>query len=140
MIRVRQLGHSGQRHPEAVRTFWRAIIWSILRGWLRLGYSLPAALLLCLVTIVGIPFGLKAMRLGAATLTPFVRRSSPTSARGFLPLLPSVNLDLVVRLVSSATVGAGHLDDHHHRIPFAKQTRRSGESPVAFAPPFQPGY
>lgn len=46
------------------------IIWLIFGGFIAaLGYIL-GGLLLCL-TIVGIPFGLKAIQLGTASLTPF---------------------------------------------------------------------
>lgn len=48
------------------------IIWLIFGGFLAgLGY-IVGGLLLCL-TIVGIPFGLQAMKLGTATMTPFGR-------------------------------------------------------------------
>ena len=48
------------------------IIWLIFGGFLSgLGY-IVGGLLLCL-TIVGIPFGLQAIKLGGATMTPFGR-------------------------------------------------------------------
>jgi uncharacterized membrane protein YccF (DUF307 family) len=48
------------------------IIWLIFGGFLAgLGYIL-GGLLLCL-TIIGIPFGLQAIKLGTATMTPFGR-------------------------------------------------------------------
>jgi uncharacterized membrane protein YccF (DUF307 family) len=48
------------------------IIWLIFGGFLTgLGYII-GGLLLCL-TIVGIPFGLQAIKLGGATMTPFGR-------------------------------------------------------------------
>ena len=48
------------------------IIWRIFGGFLAgLGYIL-GGLLLCL-TIIGIPFGLQAIKLGTATMTPFGR-------------------------------------------------------------------
>ncbi|CAL9509442.1 MULTISPECIES: YccF domain-containing protein [unclassified Streptomyces] len=49
------------------------IIWLILAGlWLFLGY-LVAGVLLC-VTVIGIPFGLAAFRIGGYALWPFGRR------------------------------------------------------------------
>lgn len=49
------------------------IIWLIFGGFLTgLGYII-GGLLLCL-TIVGIPFGLQAIKLGGATMTPFGRK------------------------------------------------------------------
>lgn len=49
------------------------IIWLIFGGFLTgLGYIL-GGLLLCL-TIIGIPFGLQAIKLGTATMTPFGRQ------------------------------------------------------------------
>ncbi|MFH7245282.1 MAG: YccF domain-containing protein [Spirulina sp.] len=49
------------------------IIWLIFGGFLAgLGYIL-GGLLLCL-TIIGIPFGLQAIKLGTATMTPFGRQ------------------------------------------------------------------
>ncbi|WP_149180858.1 YccF domain-containing protein [Streptomyces sp. TRM49041] len=48
------------------------IIWLVLSGfWLFLGY-LAAGLLLC-ITIIGIPFGLAAFRVGVYALWPFGR-------------------------------------------------------------------
>ncbi|MEA5452234.1 YccF domain-containing protein [Leptolyngbya sp. CCNP1308] len=59
------------------------IIWLIFGGFLTgLGYIL-GGLVLCL-TIVGIPFGVQAIKLGTATMTPFGRKlvedSNPNSA------------------------------------------------------------
>ncbi|TVQ06224.1 MAG: YccF domain-containing protein [Leptolyngbya sp. DLM2.Bin27] len=49
------------------------IIWLIFGGFLTgLGY-IVGGLLLCL-TIIGIPFGVQAIKLGAATMTPFGRK------------------------------------------------------------------
>jgi len=49
------------------------IIWLIFGGFLTgLGYIL-GGILLCL-TIIGIPFGLQAIKLGGATMTPFGRK------------------------------------------------------------------
>lgn len=59
------------------------IIWLIFGGFLSgLGYIL-GGIVLCL-TIVGIPFGLQAIKLGGATMTPFGRQvvedENPNSA------------------------------------------------------------
>ncbi len=49
------------------------ILWFIFGGlWSFLGYCL-GGLVLC-VTIVGIPFGLQAFKIGVATLTPFGKK------------------------------------------------------------------
>ncbi|NJL49107.1 MAG: YccF domain-containing protein [Leptolyngbyaceae cyanobacterium SM2_5_2] len=49
------------------------IIWLIFGGFLAgLGYIL-GGILLCL-TIIGIPFGIQAIKLGGATMTPFGRK------------------------------------------------------------------
>ncbi|WP_035992298.1 YccF domain-containing protein [Leptolyngbya sp. KIOST-1] len=58
------------------------VIWLIFGGFLAgLGYIL-GGLVLCL-TIIGIPFGLQAIKLGIATMTPFGRKlvedSNPNS-------------------------------------------------------------
>jgi uncharacterized membrane protein YccF (DUF307 family) len=57
------------------------IIWLIFGGFLAgLGYIL-GGLLLCL-TIIGIPFGLKSIRLGTATMTPFGKEVVETGSDG----------------------------------------------------------
>jgi len=49
------------------------LIWLIFGGFLSgLGY-IVGGLLLC-ITVVGIPFGLQAIKLGGATMTPFGRK------------------------------------------------------------------
>lgn len=54
-------------------SFLGNVIWLIFGGFLSgLGYIL-AGLALCL-TIIGIPFGVQAMKLGVATMTPFGKR------------------------------------------------------------------
>lgn len=54
-------------------SFLGNIIWLIFGGFLTgLGYIL-AGLVLCL-TVVGIPFGLQAVKLGVATMAPFGKR------------------------------------------------------------------
>lgn len=57
------------------------IIWLIFGGFLAgLGYIL-GGLLLCL-TIIGIPFGLKSIRLGVATMMPFGKEVVETGSDG----------------------------------------------------------
>ncbi|GAA3754640.1 YccF domain-containing protein [Streptomyces tremellae] len=59
------------------------IIWLVLCGfWMFLGY-LAAGLVLC-VTIIGIPFGVAAFRIGAYALWPFGRTAvdRPTAGAG----------------------------------------------------------
>lgn len=57
------------------------IIWLIFGGFLAgLGY-IVGGLLLCL-TIIGIPFGLKSMRLGVATMMPFGKEVIETGSDG----------------------------------------------------------
>jgi uncharacterized membrane protein YccF (DUF307 family) len=59
------------------------IIWLIFGGLITgLGYML-GGLLLC-ITIIGIPFGLAAIKLGVATLAPFGRRIVVTEQAGSL--------------------------------------------------------
>ena len=63
------------------------IIWLIFGGFLAgLGYIF-GGLLLCL-TIIGIPFGVKSIQLGVATLAPFGKEVVEVNSRGgFLQLL-----------------------------------------------------
>ena len=57
------------------------LIWLIFGGFLSgLGYIL-GGLLVCL-TIVGIPFGTQAIKLGVATMSPFGREIVPTEQAG----------------------------------------------------------
>lgn len=59
------------------------VLWLVLSGfWLCVGY-LVAGLLMC-VTIVGIPFGIAAFRIGLYALWPFGRRvvARPTAGLG----------------------------------------------------------
>ena len=59
------------------------IIWLVLGGfWMFVGYLL-AGLLMCL-TVIGIPFGIAAFRIGGYALWPFGRRlvSKPTAGLG----------------------------------------------------------
>ena len=48
------------------------ILWLVLSGlWLAIGYA--AAGLVCCITIIGIPFGLQALKLAGFALWPFGR-------------------------------------------------------------------
>lgn len=59
------------------------IIWLIFGGFIAgLGYIL-GGILLC-ITIIGIPFGLAAIKLGVATMTPFGREIVVTPEAGSL--------------------------------------------------------
>jgi uncharacterized membrane protein YccF (DUF307 family) len=59
------------------------LIWLIFGGFLAgLGY-IVGGLLLCL-TIIGIPFGLKSMRLGVATMAPFGKEVVEVESHGGL--------------------------------------------------------
>ncbi len=57
------------------------IIWLIFGGFLAgLGYILGGLLLM--LTIIGIPFGLKSIRLGVATMAPFGKTVTEVDNRG----------------------------------------------------------
>ena len=59
------------------------IVWMIFGGFVAgLGY-LIGGLLVC-ITIVGIPFGVQAIKLGIATMSPFGRQINPTPATNHL--------------------------------------------------------
>ena len=61
------------------------ILWLVLGGFLiALGYIL-GGLLIC-VTIVGIPFGLKAIQFGLSMLTPFGKETVPAENSGCVSL------------------------------------------------------
>lgn len=66
------------------------IIWLIFGGFVAgMGYIL-GGLLVCL-TIVGIPFGVQAIKLGVATMTPFGRKIVPNeSASEAVPLILNI--------------------------------------------------
>lgn len=110
------------------------LIWLIFGGLITgLGYIL-GGLLLCL-TIVGIPFGVKAMQIGVATLTPFGKEVIPTErGDGCLPLL--LNIIWIVlfgwEIAVAHLVSAGILAITIIGIPFAKQHLKL--IPVSFAP------
>ena len=57
------------------------IIWLIFGGFIAgMGYIIGGLLLM--LTIIGIPFGLKSIHLGVATLTPFGKKVVETGANG----------------------------------------------------------
>lgn len=75
------------------------IIWLIFGGFLAgIGYIL-GGLLVC-VTIIGIPFGQQAIKLGVATMTPFGREIVPTPEAGSL-------LNMVLNIIWIVVIGWG---------------------------------
>ncbi|BFM39106.1 YccF domain-containing protein [Synechocystis sp. LKSZ1] len=75
------------------------LIWLIFGGFLAgIGYIL-GGILVCL-TIVGIPFGQQAIKLGVATMTPFGREIVPTPEAGSL-------LNMILNLVWLLVLGWG---------------------------------
>lgn len=99
------------------------VLWLLLGGLIAgLGYVL-GGLLLC-VTIVGIPFGVQAIKLGIATLAPFGKRViARPGADGCLPMVFNVlwialfGWEIAVAHLLSAVVLAITILG----IPFAKQ-------------------
>lgn len=75
------------------------LIWLIFGGFLAgIGYIL-GGVLVCL-TIVGIPFGQQAIKLGVATMTPFGREIVPAPEAGSL-------LNMILNLVWLLVLGWG---------------------------------
>jgi len=110
------------------------IIWLIFGGFITGAGYILGGLLLCL-TIIGIPFGLKAIRLGVATLTPFGKTVIPDErGDGCLPLVLNVIWILLFgwEIALAHLVSAGILAITIIGIPFAKQHIKL--IPVAFAP------
>jgi len=86
-------------------SFLGNIVWMIFGGFLAgLGYLL-GGLLICL-TIVGIPFGVQAMKLGLATLSPFGREIVPNEHAG-KPI--NVVLNLVWAILFGWEIAVAHL-------------------------------
>ena len=110
------------------------IIWLIFGGlFTGLGYII-GGLFLCL-TIIGIPFGLKTIQLGAATFAPFGKQvTSDESGEGLLPLL----LNVIWIVLFGWEIALGHLISALVLaitivgIPFAKQHLKL--MPMSFAP------
>ncbi|MEB3309811.1 MAG: YccF domain-containing protein [Snowella sp.] len=75
------------------------IIWLIFGGFIAgVGYIL-GGILVCL-TIIGIPFGQQAIKLGIATMTPFGREIVPTPEAGEL-------LNMVFNIIWVIVIGWG---------------------------------
>jgi uncharacterized membrane protein YccF (DUF307 family) len=80
------------------------LLWLILGGLIvGLGYILGGALL-C-VTIVGIPFGLQAIRLGVATLAPFGKEVVPAPHQSSLKVI----FDVVWIILFGWEIAMAHL-------------------------------
>lgn len=110
------------------------IIWLIFGGLIAgLGYIL-GGLLLCL-TIIGIPFGLRVINIGIATLAPFGKTVVPRErGDGCLPLGFNVIWILLFgwEIALAHLISAGVLTITIIGIPFAKQHLKL--IPVSFAP------
>jgi uncharacterized membrane protein YccF (DUF307 family) len=75
------------------------IIWLVFGGFLAgIGYIL-GGMLVC-ITIIGIPFGQQAIKLGVATMTPFGREIVPTPEAGSL-------INLILNLIWIVVIGWG---------------------------------
>lgn len=110
------------------------IIWLIFGGFFAgLGYIL-GGLALCL-TIIGIPFGLRVINIGIATLAPF-GKSVIVRERGDGCLPLAFNIIWIVlfgwEIAIAHLVGAGLLAITIIGIPFAKQHIKL--IPICFAP------
>lgn len=99
------------------------IIWLIFGGFLAgMGYILGGLLLM--LTIIGIPFGLKSIRLGMATLAPFGKQVVEVNSNGgCLQLIFTIIWVIlfgweiaVAHLISAAVLAITIIG-----IPFAKQ-------------------
>jgi len=110
------------------------IIWLIFGGLLTgLGYIL-GGLALC-ITIIGIPFGLKAIELGIATLAPFGKKVTVQERMGgLLPLIFNVLWILLFgwEIALAHLLSALVLTITIIGIPFAKQHLKL--VPVSLAP------
>ena len=81
------------------------IIWMIFGGFLAgLGYII-GGLLVCL-TIVGIPFGVQAMKLGVATMSPFGREIVPNQNAADAPHLV---LNIIWAILFGWEIAVAHL-------------------------------
>lgn len=99
------------------------IIWLIFGGFLAgLGYII-GGLLLCL-TIIGIPFGLKSIRLGIANFAPFGKEVKESESKGGCLQLVFTVIWVVLfgwELAIAHLISAGILAITIIGIPFAKQ-------------------
>ena len=103
-------------------SFLGNLIWLIFGGLIAgLGYILGGAVL-CL-TIVGIPFGLQSIRLGAATMTPFGKEVITTRRQSSLKIV----FDVIWILMFGWEIAVAHLTSALILaitiigLPFAKQ-------------------
>ena len=99
------------------------LVWLIFGGFFAgLGYIL-GGLLLCL-TIVGIPFGMQAIQLGIATMTPFGKEAKTNERAGGLL---SLVFDVIWVVVAGWEIALAHLIGGFILaitvvgLPFAKQ-------------------
>jgi len=98
------------------------LIWLIFGGLVVGLFYIIGGLLLC-VTIVGIPFGMQAIRLGAATLAPFGKQIVPSEPMGPLKIIFDViwialfGWEIAVAHLTSAAILAITIVG----LPFAKQ-------------------
>ena len=115
-------------------SFLGNLIWLIFGGFFAgMGYIL-GGLVLCL-TIIGIPFGLRVISLGVATLAPFGKEVVPRErGDGCLPLLFNVIWIVLFgwEIAIAHLVGAGLLAITIIGIRFAKQHIKL--IPISFAP------
>lgn len=81
------------------------IVWMVFGGFIAgLGYIL-GGLVICL-TIVGIPFGVQAMKLGIATMTPFGRKIVPNENAG---KTTNIVMNLVWAILFGWEIAVAHL-------------------------------
>mgnify|MGYP001555669570 CR=1 FL=1 len=99
------------------------IIWLIFGGFFAgLGYILGAILLM--LTIIGIPFGRRSIRLGIATMAPFGKEVVDTNSRGGCLQLIFTIIWIVLfgwEIAIAHLVGGAILAITIIGIPFAKQ-------------------
>lgn len=98
------------------------LIWLIFGGLIAgLGYII-GGILMC-VTIVGIPFGVQAMRLGVAVMTPFGKEVVPAGRQTSLKILFDVIWILLCgwEIAMAHLLFAGILAITIVGLPFAKQ-------------------
>jgi uncharacterized membrane protein YccF (DUF307 family) len=69
---LRPAGRNSRFEKDSLMRLVLNLIWLVLAGfWLFLGYL--AAAVICCITIIGIPFGIAALRIGLFALWPFGR-------------------------------------------------------------------
>ena len=88
-----------EKAKKSIMSLLGNIIWLIFGGFLAgIGYIL-GGILACL-TIIGIPFGQQAIKLGVATMTPFGREIVPTPEAGS-------TLNMILNIVWILVIGWG---------------------------------